>query len=72
MKKLLIFVVPPIIAGCASQISLPTPPPPPSPSPEKCITIPGKGCQKISAGNVGGTTLGHSEDTDLPVKASSP
>lgn len=39
--------------------SIPLPPPPPT---KKCIVIPDKHCQNISAGNVGGTTIGHTKD----------
>lgn len=67
MRKL-ILVGSVLIAGCA------TAPPPiiikPMPAPPKCINIPGEGCKKISAGNVGGTTLGHSDDDeDIPINA---
>lgn len=44
------------IAGCTAQPK-PTVMPPP-----KCIIIPGEGCKKISAGNVGGTTLGNTNE----------
>ena len=58
-----------LIAGCAVQPKPTSIPPPP-----KCIQMPGEGCKKISAGNVGGTTLGHhaNEDDDLPAKAGKP
>lgn len=56
MRKLLLLI-PLIIAGCVAQ---PT-----------CIKIPGEECKKINAGNVGGTTLGYSNEIqDLPAKAS--
>lgn len=67
MRKLLITSIAIVITGCATQ-----PIPMPAPMPEKCIRIPGKGCQPVTAGNVGGTTLGHSDDEDLPAKASKP
>jgi hypothetical protein len=38
--------------------------PPPPPSASKCISIPGKGCIPIAAGNVGGTTLGHENEIE--------
>lgn len=69
MKIFLLFFIT-ILSGCASQIKpVFAPPPPPN-----CINIPGEGCKKISAGNVGGTTLGHhaNDDEDLPAKASQP
>lgn len=56
MRKLIVLVVT-IIAGCATQ---PTP---------HCINVPGEGCKKISAGNVGGTTIGHNSDEDIIPKA---
>lgn len=61
MRKLLLVSIPLIIAGCATrQIPMPAP----LPMPEKCINIPGHGCKPITAGNVGGTTLGnHDENT---------
>lgn len=63
MQKLLLALIPIILAGCASApvpMSIPMPPP----AERKCISIPGKGCQPITAGNVGGTTLGnHDEDS---------
>lgn len=68
MRKLFLTVSV-LITGCA------TAPPPviikPMPAPtQKCINIPGEGCKKISAGNVGGTTLGHHEDDDeIPINA---
>lgn len=68
MRKLLILVLPSIIVGCATA-PRPTPAPVMLPPPEKCITVPGEGCKKISAGNVGGTTLGHHNNSDLPAKA---
>lgn len=68
MHRLLFLSIFTIIAGCASQ-----PKPVFSPPPPKCINIPNEGCKKISAGNVGGTTLGyHDEIEDLPAKASQP
>lgn len=70
MRRLLLLSIITIIAGCASQPRpVFSPPPPP-----KCINIPNEGCKKISAGNVGGTTLGHhnDEDEDLPAKAGKP
>lgn len=63
MRKILLLL-PIIITGCATQL-----PPMPAPAP-KCINVPGEGCQKISAGNVGGTTIGHSDEIqDIPAKA---
>ena len=55
-----------ILTGCSTSVIIK-----PMPAPPKCINIPGEGCKKISAGNVGGTTLGHQqdEDQDLPAKA---
>lgn len=62
MRKLLLSIFSIAIAGCAVQ---PKPTAIPMPPPERCITIPGKGCLPITAGNVGGTTLGHeNEDQD--------
>ena len=62
MRKILFFAIPVILAGCASPRLIPQPAS--VPAPEKCISIPGKGCQPITAGNVGGTTLGnHDENT---------
>ena len=59
MRKILILAS--CISGCAIQPkSVPLPPPN-----EKCITIPGQGCRKISAGDVGGTTLGNRDETVL-------
>lgn len=68
MRKLFL-IASVLISGCAV-----TPPViiKPMPAPPKCINIPGEGCKKISAGNVGGTTLGHQQDEfddDLPAKA---
>lgn len=68
MNRLLILSIITIITGCAL-------PPKPvfSPPPPKCINIPNEGCKKISAGNVGGTTLGHHDEIeDLPAKAIQP
>jgi len=72
MRKTLVLLTT-ILAGCA------TAPPPviirPMPAPmQKCINIPGEGCKKISAGNVGGTTLGHSDDDEnlIPKAAAIP
>ena len=65
MRKLLISIFSIAIAGCAVQpkpTAIPMPPPPPSAS--KCISIPGKGCIPIAAGNVGGTTLGHENEIE--------
>ena len=65
MSKLLLILSILAIAGCATGPKpVFAPPPPPN-----CINIPGEGCKKISAGNVGGTTLGHHEDEDIPAKA---
>lgn len=65
MRKILVVVVPLILVGCASK-PIPTAIPMPAPLPEKkCIVIPGKGCQQINAGNVGGTTLGNHNENIL-------
>ncbi len=64
MRKTLLVLLS-VLTGCATQTNPVYTPPPP-----KCINIPGEGCKKISAGNVGGTTLGHSDEVeDLPAKA---
>ena len=65
MRKILYFAIPVILAGCAGPRLIPQPAPIPEPmGGSKCISIPGKGCQPITAGNVGGTTLGnHDENT---------
>lgn len=65
MRKTLIILTT-IISGCATQ---PVPVGMPPPPERKCINVPGEGCKKISAGNVGGTTLGYTNDDDLPAKA---
>lgn len=60
MRGLILSIVTVIIAGCAAQpkpVTIPMPPPE-----GRCIKIPGKGCQSITAGNVGGTTLGHQDE----------
>lgn len=59
MRKIAIIVAA-FIAGCSSQPKPVFSPPPPI---DKCINIPGEKCKKISAGNVGGTTLGNHDDT---------
>lgn len=67
MRKLLLVTIPVILVGCATQ-QVPAPAPIKStaplmpPPPPKCINIPGEGCKKISAGNVGGTTLGNHDE----------
>ena len=64
MRKTLLVLIS-ILAGCATQ-----PKPVYAPPPQSCINIPGEGCKKISAGNVGGTTLGHIDEVeDLPARA---
>lgn len=55
--RILLAVLVTIIAGCSAQ--------------PKCVYIPNEGCKTINAGNVGGTTLGHHNDEDLPAKAAS-
>lgn len=69
MHRLLLLSTIIILAGCTSKPKpVFSPPPPPN-----CINIPNEGCKKFSAGNVGGTTLGHSDEIeDLPSKASKP
>lgn len=67
MRNLLLTTITLTIAGCATGPKPVSAPPPPN-----CINIPGEGCKKFSAGNVGGTTLGHHDDEDLPSKASKP
>ncbi len=63
MRKTLLVLLS-VLAGCATQTKPVYAPPP------NCINIPGEGCKKISAGNVGGTTLGHSDEVeDIPAKA---
>jgi len=59
-----------MLAGCASPriVTVEKPIPPR----ENCISVPGEGCKKFTAGNVGGTTLGNREDEDLPLKAAPP
>lgn len=52
-----------LISGCTS-ISPVIIKPMPAPT-QKCINIPGEGCKKISAGNVGGTTLGNHDESIL-------
>lgn len=64
MRKIFALPLISIIAGCATGLKPVYAPPPPS-----CINIPGEGCKKISAGNVGGTTLGHNNDEDISPKA---
>jgi len=67
MRGSTIIAITLILTGCATGPRPVFAPPPPN-----CINIPGEGCKKISAGNVGGTTLGHHIDEDLPSKASKP
>ena len=57
MRKTLILLVAVIVAIIASCTST---------NYEKgCIRIPGKGCQPITAGNVGGTTLGNQNENPV-------
>lgn len=49
------------LAGCAAQPKSTVLPPSESNN-QRCITIPGQGCKKVSAGNVGGTTLGNTNE----------
>lgn len=74
----IIFLLSLILAGCASQpkpMAVPAPAPIPSPPPRMngCAGIlVGNKCQPFTAGNVGGTTIGHSNEIeDLPAKAGS-
>lgn len=61
MRK--IFFLTFLLSGCAAIQ------PPviikPMPAPPKCINIPGESCKRISAGNVGGTTLGNHDESIL-------
>lgn len=57
MLKLFVILISLVVAGCATGPNPVFAPPPPN-----CINVPGEGCKKISAGNVGGTTLGHHEN----------
>ncbi len=64
MRKTLLVLLS-VLTGCATQ-----PKPVHAPPPPNCINIPGESCKKFSAGNVGGTTLGHSDEVeDIPAKA---
>lgn len=53
-KTLIILTV--VLTGCATQ------PKPIFAPPPNCINIPGEGCKKFGAGNVGGTTLGNRDE----------
>lgn len=57
MRKILFLLVAVIIAIIASCTS--------SNYEKGCIHVPGKGCQPITAGNVGGTTLGNQNENPV-------
>lgn len=62
MRRITLISV--LIAGCAQQ-PMPTAFPPPDISNQRCIKIPGEGCQRFTAGNVGGTTLGNTNEEPI-------
>lgn len=59
MKRIILILLISLISGCATSPK-PMPAPVMIPPTEKCVTIPGEGCKKLSASEkAGGTTAGY-------------